>query len=369
MKFSEYQKNMLNKPNPIILIDQKKIGECYPTYFIADIAANHDGELNRARDLIHRAAEAGADAIKFQHFQAQTIVSDRGFNDLGRQQSHQSSWKKSVFEVYKDASVSLDWTESLKEACKSVGLPFFTTPYALDIVDYLDPHVPAYKIGSGDITWPEMIEKVASKGKPYILASGASTADEVDRAVTAGLAVNPNIALMQCNTNYTASLENFKYIQLNVLKTYRSMYPSMVLGLSDHTPGHSTVLGAIALGARMIEKHFTDDTLRDGPDHKFSMDPTSWKAMILGARELELALGAGVKKVEENELETVVLQRRSLRAVKDLSAGHILTLRDLIPLRPSPLGSLQPFEVNKILGKSLKRDIDEGECLKSTDFE
>jgi N-acetylneuraminate synthase len=210
---------------------------------------------------------------------------------------------------------------------------------------------------------------VASKGKPYIIASGASTADEVDRAITTGLSLNPNVALMQCNTNYTASLENFKYIQLNVLKTYRSMYPDMVLGLSDHTPGHSTVLGAIALGARMIEKHFTDDTSRDGPDHKFSMDPTSWKEMILGSRELEMALGAGVKRVEENEKETVVLQRRALRAVKDLKVGHVLRTEDFMPLRPCPHGALQPFEAEKIVGRSLKRDIGDGEYLKSSDFE
>jgi len=360
---------MFKKPNTEIVIDNKRIGENNPTYFIADIAANHDGDLTRACDLIFRAADAGSDAIKFQHFEAKTIVSEQGFMALGGQASHQSSWKKSVFEVYSDASVRLEWTETLKAACKSVNLPFFTTPYALDIVDYLDPHVPAYKIGSGDITWIEMIEKVAAKGKPYILASGASTADEVDRAVAVGLSLNPNIVLMQCNTNYTASLENFKYIQLNVLKTYRSMYPDMVLGLSDHTPGHTTVLGAIALGARMIEKHFTDDVSRDGPDHKFSMDPMSWKQMILGARELELALGMGVKKVEENEKETVVLQRRALRASTNLKKGQILGPTHLIPLRPCPPDAIQPFDIKKILGKALRKDINCGDFFKFDDFE
>lgn len=247
---------------PILDIQGTKIGREYPTYFIADIASNHDGDLKRAIDLIYLAAESGADAAKFQHFQAETIVSDFGFKTMGSQQSHQAKWKKSVFEVYQEASVSLDWTAILKETCEKADIAFFTSPYSIDIVNHIDPYVPAYKIGSGDITWIEMVELIASKQKPYIIASGASTLDDVLRAVHAGLAINPLLCLMQCNTNYTASLENFKFIQLNVLKVYRQMFPDLVLGLSDHTPGLASVLGAVSLGARMIEKHFTDDINR-----------------------------------------------------------------------------------------------------------
>ena len=317
----------MKSPNPILNIQGKKIGRDYPTYFIADIAANHDGDIERAKDLIYLAAEAGADAAKFQHFKAETIVSDFGFKTMGGKQSHQANWKKSVFEVYKDASVSLEWTATLKETCDKAGIPFFTTPYALDIVDEINDSVPAYKIGSGDITWLEMIEKVASKQKPFIMATGASSTDEVDRAVKAALSINPMLALLQCNTNYTASLENFKYIQLNVLKTYRIMYPDMVLGLSDHTPGHATVLGAVALGARMVEKHFTDDTSLVGPDHKFSMDPITWREMVERTRELEMALGTGVKEVEGNEVDTIVVQRRSLRSIAPFKKGHVISSR------------------------------------------
>jgi len=358
----------MKPPNPILNIQGKKIGRDYPTYFIADIAANHDGDLERAKDLIYLAAEAGADAAKFQHFKAETIVSDLGFKTMGDQQSHQENWKKSVFEVYKDASVSLDWTATLKDTCDKAGIPFFTTPYALDIVDDINNFVPAYKIGSGDITWLEMIEKVASKQKPYIMATGASSADEVHRAVKAALAINPMLALMQCNTNYTASLENFKYIQLNVLKTYRIMYPDMVLGLSDHTPGHATVLGAVALGARMVEKHFTDDINRVGPDHKFSMDPVSWREMVDRTHELEAALGVGIKQVEGNEVDTVVVQRRSLRAVARFEKGHVVSVGDFVPLRPCPRDAIQPYELENIIGKSLIRDLEDGEYLKIGDI-
>jgi sialic acid synthase SpsE len=354
---------------PIIEIAGKRIGRSNPVYFIADIAANHDGELQRAIRLIHLAADAGADAAKFQHFQAATIVSDVGFKALGGQKSHQSSWKTSVFEVYQAASVPLDWTETLEAECKNAGIAFFTSPYSFELVDAVDPFVPAFKIGSGDITWIEMIQHIARKQKPYLLAAGASTTDDVRRAVSAGLAINGRLALMQCNTNYTASLENFRYVQLGVLSTFRAMYPDMVLGLSDHTPGHATVLGAVALGARVVEKHFTDDTSRAGPDHKFSMSPSTWKEMVQRSRELEQALGGGVKQVEENELETVVLQRRGIRAAKDLPSNTTLARADLVVLRPCPRDGLPPHAVSEVVGKRLRRSIKQGDHLRWTDLE
>jgi sialic acid synthase SpsE len=357
------------KSNSELIINDVKIGHNHPTYFIADIAANHDGDLKRAKDLIYLAAEAGADAAKFQHFQAATIVSDYGFKSLKTHQSHQAKWKHSVFDVYKAASVNLEWTTILKETCEKADIAFFTTPYALDLLEYIDAYVPAYKIGSGDITWLEMIERVASKQKPYFLATGASTTDEVHRAVCTALAINPQFALMQCNTNYTASLDNFKYIQLNVLKTYRAMYPDMVLGLSDHTPGHATVLGAVALGARMIEKHFTDDVNRVGPDHAFSMDPRTWRDMVDRTRELENSLGNGIKKVEDNEKETVVVQRRSLRANASLSKSQVIKVGDFVALRPCPADALSPVEIQAIVGRTLRRDIVAGDYLRASDLE
>lgn len=359
----------MNKPESTLNIQGKKIGRDYPSYFIADIAANHDGDLERAKDLIYLAADAGADAAKFQHFKAETIVSDHGFRNLGGQQSHQAKWKKSVFEVYKNASVSMDWTPSLVETCEKAGIAFFTSPYDFNIVDQIDAYMPAYKIGSGDITWIDMVEYIASKNKPYMIATGASSLEDVQRAVSAGLKINPKLCLMQCNTNYTASLENFKYIQLNVLKTYREMYPDMVLGLSDHTPGHATVLGAVALGARMIEKHFTDNTKKDGPDHAFSMDPYTWKDMVERTRELENALGTGLKRVEENESTTVVLQRRAIRVSANLSAGSLLTKDNLTVLRPCPKDGLPPFNLDSCIGMRVRRDFVEGEYIKWVDLE
>lgn len=352
-----------------LYIDKRPIGPGHPCYFIADIAANHDGDLSRAVELIHLAGKAGADAAKFQHFQAQTIVSDRGFAALGGQQSHQSKWQKSVFEVYQDASVSLSWTPTLVDACAKAGITFFTSPYDFALADAIDEYVPAFKIGSGDITWLAMIEHIARKGKPYILASGASSMAEVERALAAGLRHNSQLALLQCNTNYTAELENFRYINLRVLQTYRSRFPDLVLGLSDHTPGHATVLGAVALGASIVEKHFTDDTTRAGPDHKFSMDPSSWREMVDRTRELEAALGDGAKRVETNEAQTVVLQRRALRAARATSAGSRLTRHDVVPLRPCPAGALSPDRVSEVIGKRCRTALAEGDLISLADLD
>jgi sialic acid synthase SpsE len=357
------------RPQRELVINGKTIGESHPTYFIADIAANHDGDLERAKALIWQARDAGADAAKFQHFKADTIVSDHGFKQLGGQKSHQAGWKKSVFEVYQDAAVSLDWTPSLKSTCDQAGIAFFTSPYSLDIVDAVDPYVPAFKVGSGDITWIEIIKHIASKNKPYIVATGASSMDDVCRAVEASLSINPHLALLQCNTNYTGSIENMRYVQLNVLRSYRVMFPELVLGLSDHTPGHATVLGAVALGARIVEKHLTDDTSRVGPDHAFSMDPRSWRDMVDRTRELEAALGAGIKQVELNEKDTVSLQRRSIRGSRDLPCGHVLSADDMEVLRPCPDTALAPYQSSLILGRTLRRAKVKGDHFQLSDFE
>lgn len=347
----------------------KKVGREHPAYFIADISANHDGNLDRARRLIQLCSSAGADAAKFQNFRAPKIVSDRGFRNLGNQLSHQSKWTKSVFEVYQSASLPWEWTPVLKQECENCGIEYFSAPYDLEAVDMLDPYVSLFKIGSGDITWPSMLRKVAAKNKPVLLATGASDMADVERAVEEILKINPQLVLMQCNTNYTASRENFRHIHLRVLESYHAKFPNLVLGLSDHTAGHATVLGAVALGARVIEKHFTDDNSREGPDHPFSMTPVSWREMVERTRELELALGSSQKSVAENERQTVIVQRRCLRAAADLTAGTILQESLLEALRPAPADAIMPFDLPRVIGKRLVQDLAAGEHLRWTSVE
>lgn len=336
-------------------IANRKIGLGYPTYFVADIAASHDGDLGRAIALIHLAAEAGAEAAKFQNFTASEIVSDKGFAELGGKLSHQASWTKPVTEVYAEASIPHEWTPVLKRTCDEAGIHYFSSAYDIAAIDMLEPYVPAYKIGSGDITWLEAISYTAAKGKPMLLATGASSLGDVDAAMQAIRKHTNEIVLMQCNTNYTGSNDNFNFIDLNVLKSYAQLYPDVVLGLSDHTPGHASTLGAIALGARVVEKHFTDDTTRPGPDHGFSLDPTTWRDMIDRSRELEASLGNSYKRVEDNETDTIVVQRRAVRFRRDVAAGTVLTRDDLVVLRPCPPTAIPAREVESLVGLVVRR--------------
>jgi N-acetylneuraminate synthase len=209
---------------------------------------------------------------------------------------------------------------------------------------------------------------MAKKGKPIMIAAGASTMEDVERAMKLLQKHTKDIVLMQCNTNYTASLENFKYINLNVLSTFKKKFPNVILGLSDHTHGHTTVLGAMALGAKVFEKHFTDDNNRVGPDHKFAMDPKSWREMVDRSNELSQALGDGLKKIEGNEKDTAVVQRRALRYTKDLKKCHKLEHDDLFPLRPCPPDGIPPYEIEKLIGKTLKRDAAFDELVRRNDF-
>jgi sialic acid synthase SpsE len=336
------------------MIAEREIALDQPAFFIADIAANHDGDLERAKALIWRAREAGADAVKFQHFLAEKIVSDYGFRHLGGQIAHQAAWEKPVVDVYRQYSLNRDWNLTLVETARAAGIHWMTTPYDREATDQVADLLPAFKIGSGDITWLQSIEHVASKGKPVLLASGASNLAEVEQAVEAVLKHNPLLCLMQCNTNYTGSLENLRFVNLRVLQSYAIHWPGLPLGLSDHTPGHATVLGAIALGARVVEKHFTDDATRIGPDHGFSMTPASWKEMVQRARELQAALGDGIKRIEENERDAAVVQRRCLRAAREMKAGVVIGPEDLVALRPAPEGSLAPSEIERVVGRRLR---------------
>jgi sialic acid synthase SpsE len=350
-------------------IGHHTVGINHPTYFIADIAANHDGSLERAKELIHLCAKAGANAAKFQNFRPETIVSDYGFRNLGLKQSHQASWKKSVFDVYKQASLPMEWTAELKVECDSAGIDYFTSPYDPDPLGPLSQYVCAWKVGSGDITWPAMIEAMARLHKPVLIATGAADMDDVRRAVSAARKHEDRIVVLQCNTNYTGSLENFRHIALNVLKTYMREFPDLVLGLSDHTPGCATVLGAVTLGARVIEKHFTDDRGREGPDHAFSMNPNDWREMVERTRELELALGPDQKRVMENEMQTVLLQRRAVRAARAIQKGTRVTANDLIVLRPCPADALPPYRIDEVIGRNAARDIPEGDVVLLSDLQ
>lgn len=349
-------------------IGGREISGVSPTYFIADIAANHDGDLARAKDLIWKAKQAGADCAKFQHFKADKIVSAAGFSQMRSQLSHQAKWRKSVVEVYDQYHTRRDWTDALVETCRQADIEFMTTPYDAEAIDMFSGIVSAYKVGSGDITFHASVERMARTGLPILLACGAADMEETIEAVELVLRHNRKLCLMQCNTNYTGSLDNFRHVNLRVLQSFALRWPGLPLGFSDHTPGHSAVLGAVALGARVVEKHFTDDNGREGPDHAFALNPATWRAMVDATRELEAALGDGVKRVEENERDTIVIQRRALRVKQDLPAGTLLSESHLEALRPCPREAIPPCRIGAVIGRKLVSAMPAGKELKWTDL-
>ncbi|MFD0763852.1 N-acetylneuraminate synthase family protein [Mucilaginibacter lutimaris] len=385
-----------------VKIDNKQIDVNNPVYFIADIASNHGGDLSKAKELIYACSESGVDAVKMQNFSAETIVSDHGFKNLENVKTHQSGWKTSVFDSYKAASIPFEWTLELKELTEKLNMSYFTSPYSLELVKAVEPYVSAFKLGSGDITWHEEIELMASYDKPLIIATGASSLDEVKMAMAVALKKTDNILLLQCNTNYTArygepeavTRERFSNLNLKVLDTYNKLWPGIPVGLSDHTHGSLSVLASVGLfDCCAVEKHFTFDSTIEGQDHAFSMMPKEWKQMVDETRALkadlkpglsfeerfaitaqhvdnkeylQLSVGTGIKEVEDNEKNTVIVQRRAVRATRKLQAGDVLTEADLTVLRPCPKDALPPYELPSLIGKTLNADIEQGEYIKSS---
>ncbi len=367
------------------------------TYFVADIAANHDGDLSKAKELIYAAAESGANSAKFQNFKAETIVSDLGFKYLGKKYSHQSKWEKTVFETYKSAELPIEWTLELIDTCNKCKIEYFTAPYDLTFSKLIAEHTKIVKMGSGEITWHEHLELVSNLFDIILIATGASEIKEVEDSMR--IFENNNVILMQCNTDYTAKItdsrdfleKRYNCINLKVLDTYEKLFPKTILGLSDHTHGNTTVLGAVGLfNAKVIEKHFTLSNNKKGPDHPFSMTPNTWRDMVKKTRYLEkqiknikeysekmkltlnlvddkvglkLAIGDGEKRVEHNEKDTVVLQRRCFYLKNNIKKDTKIFKSDLIPLRPCLKNSFKPYESDKIIGKKACSDLQKGSCV------
>lgn len=349
--------------NKEIKIGDKYIGENHPTYFIAEIGANFDGSIQKAKRLIDAAKASGADCAKFQTFSTPKIVSEGGFSRMQLKGVH-GSWGRTVSEVFKDAEFPVAWHKEIADYCKSIGIDFSTSPYFKEAVDLcVELDVPFIKIGSGDITWHEMLEYIASKGKPVMLATGDATMAEIDEAVRViENTGNKDLVLMQCITNYPSKIDS---ANVNVLKTYQSAF-DVLTGYSDHSPGHVVALASTVIGGRVIEKHFTLDKTDKGPDHPHSMEPKDFKFMVDSIREVERAMGSTCKEVVEEEGETVYVQRRCLYVANDLKKGQIITEDDIDVLRPA-LGIPPKFK-SVIIGKTIKEDVAKGQPLFWSNF-
>lgn len=340
----------------VIKIGARDIGQGNPAYLIAEIGSNFDGDLERAKYLVDLAVECGADAAKFQTFKAETIINKEAFKTSS---SFQAKWGKPVWDIYKDAEFPFAWHKEISDYCTSRNIDFLTSPYEFDAIELLEQlDIPTYKIGSGEITNLEFLEYVAGKNKPIILGCGAATLGEINEAVKViRSSGNNDIVLLQSVTMYPAP---FADANIRAMCTLRDTFDCLV-GYSDHTPGSIVPLGAVALGGCVIEKHFTDDKTRNGPDHPFAMDADDFKEMSISIRTLELAMGSPIKDVYACEAETVILQRRSLFAAKDISKGTVIKPEMISVLRPQK--GLLPKYKSVVIERVAKCNIAAGEPI------
>ncbi len=340
--------------NKMIKVSNKIVGSEQPVFIIAEISANHNGSFDNAVKLIKEAAKARVDAIKLQTYTADTITID--CNNKYFQIKQGTLWDgRTLYNLYKEAYTPWEWQPKLKKIAEEEGLIFFSSPFDKTAVDFLqDMNVPAYKVASFEITDIPLIEYMASKGKPMILSTGIATLSEIQEAADACKRVGNNqIALLKCTSSYPAPLEdmNLKTIP-NLAETF-----NVVSGLSDHTLGISVPIAAVALGAKIIEKHFTLCRADGGPDAGFSLEPDELKAMVKSIREIEKALGTVTYDLTDKMKNSKAFSR-SLFIVKNIKKGEVFTESNVKSIRPGY--GMHTRYYNEIIGKTAKEDINKG---------
>lgn len=338
-------------------IANRLIGEGAPCFIIAEAGVNHNGDIKLAKKLIDVAVEAGADAVKFQTFQAEELVTETA--EKAEYQKETTGSKESQFAMIKKLELSDKNFKELFTYAQKKGIIFLSTPFDQGSVDLLDKlGVPAFKVGSGEITNFPLLKHIASKQKPVILSTGMSTLDEVIEAVEViRKAGSKEIALLHCVSCYPARIED---TNLRAMETLRRKF-NLPVGLSDHTVGIHIPIAAVALGACVIEKHFTLDKNLPGPDHRASLEPDELKEMVVAIRHIERAQGDGIKRPTADEKETKKAARRSLVARTNIPAGTIIT-EDMLDIKRPGTG-LEPKQINLVIGKKAKKNIACGEII------
>ncbi len=345
-----------------IKIGDKHLGEDESVFIIAEAGVNHNGKLELAKKLVDKAKGAGVDAVKFQTYKTEDVVTEDA--KMADYQKKNIGKEKSQYEMIKEKELGYDEFEELKEYCDEKNILFLSTPHTEDAMNFLEPLVPAYKIGSGDLTNLPFLEKVAKKGKPIILSTGMATLGEVEEAVqTVRKGGNEDLILLHCVTNYPTDIKN---VNLRAMKTLKNSFKTKV-GFSDHTMGITAPIAAVSLGATVIEKHFTLDKEMEGPDHKASLEPDELKDMVESIRNLEKGLGHGIKKPTNNEKEIISSVRKSIITEKKIHKGQQIK-EDMLEIK-RPADGIKPKYLNRVLNAKAKKDLKSGEVLKWSDLE
>lgn len=332
-------------------IGSKLIGDGNPAFIIAEAGVNHNGDINIAKELVDKAVTAKVDAIKFQTFKTEKIVT--GYAEMADYQKNNIGSVDSQFNMLKKLELSYENFIELREYCIQKGIMFLSTPFDFESANFLSSiGMEAFKISSGDLTNIPFLEHIAKFNKPIILSSGMATLSEIEEALNAiNLLGNQEVAVLHCTSNYPAELQS---VNLNAVDTIKNAF-KIVSGYSDHTQGITIPIAAVAMGSNIIEKHFTLDKAMEGPDHKASLCPLELREMVKAIRDVEMAFGTGIKRYNSSEVDTMKAARKSIVASKYIKAGDNINLMDLDYKRPGT--GLSPKFYVDIVGKKSNRDI------------
>jgi sialic acid synthase len=333
-------------------------GDCY---VIAEIGHNHQGRVDRARELFRAAKECGVDAVKLQKRSNRTLYT-RAMYESPYDNEHSFGM---TYGAHREA-LELGWDAyvELKQYAAEIGVAFFATAFDCESADFLAKlDVPAFKMASGDLKNLPLMTHVARLGKPMLVSTGGGTIEDVQRVYDAVTPINPQVCLLQCTASYPAEPED---MNLRVITTYRDLYPGLVVGLSDHQNGIAMADVAYILGARVIEKHFTMNRAWKGTDHAYSLEPGGMRKLVRDLRRVRLALGSGEKRPLPVETRPIFKMGKKLVAAHALAAGHVLTAGDVAV--KSPNDGLPPYELPALIGRALRRDLAEDVAIQFEDL-
>jgi len=344
-------------------LGSRVIGPGHPVFIIAEAGVNHNGQMELARRLVDAAAAAGVDAVKFQTFKAEKVVSSGA--PQATYQMKNTGVEETQLAMIRRLELDAERTAELGEYCSSVGIEFLSTPFDEESAELLQAlGVPAFKVGSGELTNHRFLKYLAEKGLPLIVSTGMASMEETEAAVAAIRgAGGRGLCLLHCVSAYPAPPEESNLRSMDTLR--RNFH--VPVGWSDHTLGLHVTVAAVALGASLVEKHFTLDRSLPGPDHAASLEPQELAALVRQVREVESALGDGVKRCMPSEENTAAVARRSVHTAADLPAGHVIGPDDLLLLRPGT--GIGAHEVEKLVGRRTLRRIPAGTMLSWSDIE
>jgi sialic acid synthase len=337
-------------------IDDFEISDASDCYVIAEIGHNHQGSVESAKKLFDAAKAAGAHAVKLQKRDNRSLYTHELFN---KPYDNESSYGATYGEHREYLEFGRAEYQELKAYAAEIGITFFATPFDLRSADFLaELDMPAYKVASADLINTPLLRHVAAIGEPVILSTGGATLDDVRRGYDTVAEINPQVAVLQCTAGYPAEWDE---LDLRVIGTYRELFRSAVVGLSSHDNGIAMAVAAYVLGARIVEKHFTLNRALKGTDHRFSLEPQGLRKMVRDLTRTRVALGDGSKTMYTSETEPIVKMAKKLVAARDLPAGHTLTADDLA--MKSPGDGLPPYELDRLVGRTLRHPVREDSAL------